>query len=200
MQNLNSIYNGLIWRNRYITILRFIVPLAGFLILSLLIAQIFIANIGKDYNISGVRLERDKVVIQTPQYNGTMANGTTYFISSETANTEIGGGDIFDLNNAKFDMTRKDGLTMQIKSKQAIYNILDESVYVKERMIVNDSRGIKAELFNSLIDWNKQTLVTKDSVKIEFSDGSILNSKTLTYDNKSSTWKFNDVIFVMEGN
>jgi len=193
-----SLYDKLVWRNRFILFLRFLVPFFGLVIFGFLIIKIIIANIGSDIDISGIRVERNNVVINSPQYSGVTANGTSYSIISKSATTAIDSGSLFDLSDANFAMKRPDGLEINASAKQAFYNIIDQNIKIDGEMIVNDSRGIKAKLINNIIDWNTQSLNTKNKVEIVFSDGSILNSNSLFYDSANQSWKFNDVELILE--
>ncbi len=194
----NSLYNRLVWRNRFITIMRFLVPLVGLIILSLLVIKIYIANIGNDYNISNIRIERDLIILETPQYSGTMGNGSKYKITAQKATTAVGDGDVFDLSDAEFDMTGLDDLSIIATAKKANYDIVGQVVKVKDEMIVHDSRGMNSKLNNVIIDWETQILNAKDSAEIVFSDGSTLNSKTLIYDINAQTYKFTQVTLIIK--
>ncbi len=188
-----SLYNRLIWRNRFIATLRILVPIFGLIIFAFLLLNIIIANIGDDIKISGIRIERDLIIIEAPQYSGIMGNGVSYNITAKAASTAVGDGDSYDLSDARFDMLRPDGLSVIATAKQANYNLIEQVVKVEDEMIVNDSRGIKSRLHDVIIDWDTQILDARDNVEIIFSDGSILKSKTLVYDMQSQVWKFNQV-------
>ncbi len=188
-----SLYNRLTWRNRFIALLRILVPIFGLIIFAFLLFNIIIANIGDDLKISGIRVERDLIVIEAPQYSGIMGSGVSYNITAKAATTAIGDGDSYDLSDAKFDMLRPDGLSVIATAKQADYNLIKQVVIVEDEMIINDSRGIKSRLHDVIIDWDTQTLDARDDVEIVFSDGSILKSKTLVYDMQGQIWKFKQV-------
>jgi hypothetical protein len=192
-----SLYKKLVWRNRFIAILRLFFPIAGLAIFAFLIFQIIIANISKEYGISSVKITRDSITIKTPKYEGVMNNGTSYKITAQSAITTIGNSDEFNLNDAIFDMVRIDGYEMEAKAKQAYYDIAAQTLKVAGEMEINDSRNIKTKLTNTLIEWDKQSLYTKDNVEIIFADGSILNAKTLNYDSEKQISIFGDVTLII---
>ncbi len=196
-QTSTPIYNSLKFRNFIIAILRIIVPLFGLAVLGFLLLQIIISNMINNYNISGVRIKKDRLIMESPYFNGVMSNGTKYIISSKSASTAIAGGDEIELSDVKLDLTRLDGYNMQLTSKMATFNMVEQWVDVKGLMNVSTSSNILAELNNSIIDWETQTLSTKDKVLVRFPDGSILTSNSLFHNANAQTWEFEQVTLLI---
>lgn len=180
-------------RNRIIGWLRIGVPILGMLVLGALVVQIVIANLARDFGISGIRVARDMLIIDAPEYAGVMANGTQYTVVAEAASAPIGGAESIDLDKAVVDLTRPDGYRVKARADVAQFLLADQIVQVDGLMVVTDSNGMRAQLLNSTIDWVTQTLIAKDNVHIVFEDGSILTGSTLLYDAGAQTWDFNFV-------
>jgi len=180
-------------RNRLIGWLRIGVPMFGALVLAVLLAEIFIANMARDFGISGVRIARDELVIDTPEYSGVMANGTLYTVVAEAASTAIGGADVLKLQDPLLDLTRIDGYRMRASAKTARFSLDRQTVEVDDVLNVSDSSDMQAKLLNAIIDWRAQTLIAKDNVHVVFADGSILTGSALHYDAGTQIWDFDNV-------
>lgn len=188
--NRAAVYRRLAQRNRLVAILRIGVPIWGILLLLILIGKIVVANIGEQYGVSGVVLERDALVIETPTYSGIMANGTEYSVTADKATAPLANTNILDLTNAILELKRPDGLTLHAEAQMAQYDLLAQTVQVPGEMRVRDSRQINAILHKSLVDWTAQTLTATGGADIAFADGTTLTSNTLKFDGKTTEWTF----------
>ena len=182
------VYQSLLRRNSAVAALRLLVPLLGLVVLALLLVQIIIANLADDFGMSGVRIQNDKLIIDSPQYGGVMANGTKYTINSEAATTSLGNAEIVELTKAQFFLVRPDTYSLLAASEDAKFDMVDQKVKIAGMMAVSDNRGMQANLTNSIISWADQSLFTKDDVEITFKDGSVITGETLEYDAGSNMW------------
>ncbi len=192
------IINSLKRRNFIIFILRILVPFTGLLLLAFLVLQIIIANLSANFDLSGIRVKRDRLVIDNPQYSGIMANGTKYFVIAQRAETEIAGSDEIELFDSEIDLIRKDNYQIFAKSKNALFNMAKQTIIVKELLEANDNRGKVAFLYDTKIDWVEQTIKSKKDVTIEFNDGSVLLADSLLYDAKEQIWNFTNASLLIE--
>lgn len=196
-QDREQIYRALGRRNGFIALLRIMVPLFGVAVLFVLLFQIIVANLASGLNISGVRIEKDTLVIDAPEYSGVMANGTRYKIVADAAAAAISGRDLVDLSNASVDLLRTDGYRMLAYATKAQFKIAEQKVDVADLMSVSDSHGMNAKLLNATIDWVAQTLVARDNVYVTFADGSVLTGASLVYDAGQEIWEFGSVKLVV---
>jgi len=196
-QDREQIYRALGRRNGFIALLRIMVPLFGVAVLFVLLFQIIVANLASGLNISGVRIEKDTLVIDAPEYSGVMANGTRYKIVADAAAAAISGRDLVDLSNASVDLLRTDGYRMLAYATKAQFKIAEQKVDVADIMSVSDSHGMNAKLLNVTIDWVAQTLVARDNVYVTFADGSVLTGASLVYDAGQEIWEFGSVKLVV---
>jgi lipopolysaccharide export system protein LptC len=111
--NRVAMYKRLARRNALVALLRIGVPFFGVLLLLFLIIQIMIANVTEQYGVSGVILERDALVIETPSYSGTMANGTEYSVTADKATALLSNTSVLDLTNAVLELVRPGGANHQ---------------------------------------------------------------------------------------
>lgn len=191
------IYKSLRRRNLAISVLRFGVPLFGVVVFVALITQIVISNLARDFGISGVRIERDVLVIDAPQYSGITSNGTRYAIAATAASTPVGSTELITLTNAKLQLTRADNYQIEAEASEALYGLVEQKVVVEEDLFVVDSRGMKAKLGNTTIDWTTQRMVARNGVDAVFSDGSVLTADGLVYDAEAQIWDFSSVTLTL---
>ena len=62
-----EIFGRLVARNRIVGGLRVAVPALGLLAALLLVGQIWLANLESQYGVSGIRIDRGNMVVETPQ-------------------------------------------------------------------------------------------------------------------------------------
>ena len=62
----SAILSRLVLRNRFVTVLRFAVPALGVAAFVLLMGQIWLSNIARQYGVSGIRIDRGNLVVETP--------------------------------------------------------------------------------------------------------------------------------------
>ncbi|MCB9992714.1 MAG: hypothetical protein H6873_03540 [Hyphomicrobiaceae bacterium] len=189
------LYARLLWRNRVVGVLRWAVPLAGIVVAGFLIVSIILANIAKEYGIQGLRIEDDKIVIDTPEYSGVMGDGTTYNVVAEAARIQVNNTDVIDLETATIKTLDKKDYALTAKSDFAVLDLKAQTVNVPELMRTEDSDGVLGWLNNSFIDWKKQTLTSTGDVKFEFPDGGDINAKALDYDADADIWDFKEAIY-----
>ena len=71
-----EIFGRLVARNRIVGGLRVAVPALGLLAALLLVGQIWLANLESQYGVSGIRIDRGNMVVETPQYSEIGGDGT----------------------------------------------------------------------------------------------------------------------------
>jgi len=195
----DRIYRRLVRRNAVIDVLRVIVPAAGLVLFGILALQIYVGNIASEAGITGIRIERETLIIETPKYAGVMSTGTRYSVVAREARKPITGGDVVDLLDVSVEIVRPDGYVMRGSAALAHYDILAQTVLVPQLLSVNDSREVKALLHNSLIDWNAQTLRTEEDVVVDYPDGTRIEARSLFFDSVTTNWQFGPTVLTTPG-
>jgi len=194
-----GLYRKLKRRNRLVDVLRVLVPLAGAALLGFLVAQIIIANLAKDFGITGIRLERDRLLIETPQYEGVMENGTRYKLVADTASALLSRSDVIELGNATLDLLRSDGVAITVTTERAFYDIVSQTVEIPEVAHVVDSRRTRARLYDTHVDWAAQTVNARTGAEVVFADGTELTAATLMLYSAENRWDMTGVTLVTMG-
>ncbi|MCB1518631.1 MAG: hypothetical protein KDJ19_13580 [Hyphomicrobiaceae bacterium] len=189
------LYSRLLWRNRLIGFLRWAVPLLGLALAGFLIGSIIIANLAKDYGIKRLRLEDDKIVVDTPEYSGVMSDGTTYSVVAEAAKIQIDDTDIIDLETATIKTEDKRDYSLTARSDFAVLDLKEQTVTVPDLMRTVDSDGVRGWLHQALIEWRDQTLTSSGDVRFKFPDGGDINAASLKYDADKDIWNFRQAVY-----
>jgi lipopolysaccharide export system protein LptC len=194
-----GLYQRLGRRNRLVGLLRFLVPLAGVLIFAFLVVQIVIANMARDYGVSGIHLDRNRLVIDTPRYQGVTEAGLRYSVVAETASAEVSNANIIELGTATLEVTRPDGVSFTARAKSARYDLIGGTVVVPGVAEVVDSRKTHAILHNAHADWGAQIITARDGADITFADGTRLLAKSLVMYGADNRWDMQGVILETPG-
>ena len=189
-----GLHKRLMRRNRIVGVLRLVVPLIGLVVLGYLIAQIVIANAVEDLGATGIHIERDRLLIDTPEYVGVTKNGTHYRVVAETASALLSRADVIELGNATLALTRPDGVSFTATADRAFYDLVSQTVDVPVSADVVDSRDTKARLYNVFVDWANQTITARDGADITFADGTNLTADTLIMYGKDNSWDMTGVV------
>lgn len=180
-------------RNRFVGVLRILVPLAGLMLLGFLIAQIVIANMARDYGISGIRFERDRLLIDNPRYEGVTEGGIRYKVVAKTASALISKADSIELGEATLDIQRPDGVSFTATAAHALYNLVGQTIEVPDVVDVIDSRRTTARLHNVFTDWGAQTVNARSGAEITFADGTKLTAQSLVMYGSQNRWDMTGV-------
>ena len=194
-----SLYRKLARRNRIVGVLRMLVPLLGVAVLGVLVAQILIAHAAKEFGVTGIRIERDRLLIDTPRYEGVTEAGVRYKVVADMASALISEADIIELHNATLDLVRPDGVSYVATAERALYNLVAQTVEVPDVAIVIDSRKTHSVLKNTFVDWSDQTINARGGADVTFADGTRLIAGTLIMYSQDNRWDMTGVTLITEG-
>ena len=192
-----AIYRSLAARNRWIAGLRAGVPVAGVLVFLGLAAQIFIANLGSEFGIGGISIDRTTARIETPRYAGMLADGSTYKVAAGAARADIANPNEIALLDASLQLIQPDGTEMMASAGAATLFAQEQQVAVAAETEVGDSTGTTGRFTDTVIDLKAETFTARGGAELRFSDGTHLTSKTLTYAFPDATWRFGGVRVTM---
>ncbi|WP_297112675.1 hypothetical protein [uncultured Devosia sp.] len=185
-----QIYDRLRRRNRIVGLLRLGVPVLGSLVLAGLLVQIFLASFSSRFSIDQLSVSPEAVVIDAPEYVGTLTDGSSYRVWAETARARADRSDLIDLINAQLVLNRVDGVQLTMQADAAQLDTTHQLTLVPGVAEVADSTGTTGTLNNSIFDWDSQVLTTKGAVSIDYADGSTIRAEGLVYDAATVLWTF----------
>jgi lipopolysaccharide export system protein LptC len=185
-----AIYSRLQTRNRFVSILRVALPVAGALVFLVFVAQLLLASLTNNFGIGKISFSGSSVVVDTPSYSGVMANGDVYKVSAGGAQAAVASLNIINLTNASLQLTKPDGTQMSAEAASGSFESLRQIVRVPTTAKVSDSRGNSGTLSNVVADLARQTLKASGPVTVSLSSGMNVQSDSLSYDAKANRWDF----------
>jgi len=187
------LYRGLMRRNRLVAMLRWVVPAAGAAVLAFVIGAMVLDALAHRFGFSNIRIDRDNLVVETPQLTSTGQDGTLFSVTAETAKVSVTQRDIIDMTNASLTMTPPEGTAMSAKSATAQFQTSNQLLNVPGTTYVSGSDGLEGTvdgIFADLMNW---TMTASGKVHVKLKDGSILDAGGMSYDHKAGLYSFSDV-------
>lgn len=185
-----AILGSLILRNRLVGGLRIIVPAIGVLALLALVGQIYIANLARQYGVSGIRIDRGEIVVEAPKYSGTGTDGSRYLVSAREARTPIDRTSLIEMTDATLELLKADGLSYFGQSATATMDTLTDEVTVPGLVTVTGSDGLEGTLNDVFVENSKELLTSNGPVDLLLPDGTTIVADTMVHDGKVQIWTF----------
>ncbi len=190
-------YKRLLRRNRVVGVLRLAVPLVGAVLLVALLIQIAVSSFGSRYGIGKIEVSRDRVRVETPEYAGTLTDGSVYRIWAEEAHAAIENTDLITLINARVVLERPDGLRREASAEEAVLDAVRQQVRIENGADIGESSGTTGHLTDSVFDWPSQTLTSRGPVEIDYADGSTVRAEGLVHDARLNRWTFTKAVVTL---
>jgi hypothetical protein len=193
-----EIFGRLKTRNRLIGVLRIVVPLAGIAAFLILIGQIYLANIARQYGVSGIRIDRGDVVVETPQYSGMGSDGARYVVTAREARTPIDQPEEIMMSDATLQFTSPGEAAYFVSAIAASMNTKTQIVEIPGIANVTGEDGLEATLRAVRSDMENEITTADGPVNIKLSDGTTIDAATMVHDGKASLYTFTDATVIMQ--
>lgn len=190
-------YKRLLRRNRVVGILRLAVPAAGSILLVALLIQIAISSFGSRYGLGKIEISRDRVRVETPEYAGTLADGSIYRVWADAAEAAIENTDIISMTNAHVMLERPDGQRREAAAEDAIFDTVSQQVRIPHGTDISDSTGTSGHLTDSVFDWASQTLTARGPVEINYIDGATVRAEGMVHEAELNRWTFTKAVVTL---
>lgn len=190
-------YRRLLRRNRVVGVLRFAVPAAGLVLFLALIIQITISSFGGRYGIGKIEVTPDRIRVETPEYAGTLSDGSTYRVWAEEAAAAIANTDLITMTNVRVMLERTDGVRREASAEDAVLDTVTQQVRIAHGTEISESSGISGHINDSIFDWASQTLTARGPVTINYSDGSTVRAEGLVHEADRNRWTFTKAIVTL---
>lgn len=190
-------YKRLLRRNRIVGILRLAVPAAGSVLLFVLLVQIAISSFGARYGLGKIEISNDRVRVETPEYAGTLSDGSVYRVWADAAEAAIENTDIISMTNARVMLERPDGQRREAAAEEAIFDTVKQQVRIERSTEISDSTGISGRLTDSVFDWATQTLTARGPVEIDYIDGATVRAEGLVHEAELNRWTFTKAVVTL---
>lgn len=187
------LYRGLMRRNRLVAVLRWVVPAAGAAVLVFVIGSMVLDALAHRFGFANIRIDRDNLVVETPQLTSTGQDGTLFSVTAATAKVSVTQRDIIDMTDASLTMTPPEGTAMSARSDTAQFQTSNQLLNVPGTTYVSGTDGLEGTvdgIFADLMNW---TMTASGKVHVKLKDGSTLDAKGMSYDHKAGLYSFSDV-------
>jgi lipopolysaccharide export system protein LptC len=192
-----AILDRLIWRNRIVGFLRIGVPAVGVFAFILLVGQIWLASIAKQYGVSGIRIDRGNLVVETPQYAGIGADGSRYLINASEARSPLDNANIINMTDAAIVFAKPSGSAFHAKAAAASMDTNRQFVTIPGITNFHTDDGMHGTLTEVRSDQRANVLTAEGPVDITFSDGTKLQAAKMHFDGNTALWTFSQATLVV---
>jgi hypothetical protein len=190
-----AILGRLVLRNRVVAVLRFVIPGLGLAALLVLVGQIWLGSLARQYGVAGIRIDRGDVVVETPQYSGMGSNGSRYLATAKEARTSLLGGNEIDMTAPTLEFLANDGITYFATGATARMNTATETVSVPGPVDVTGSDGLKGLLHDVDVDVRADRMTSNGAASFVMSDGTTIDGETMV--RVGDIWTFTNATVVV---
>ncbi|MGV3491527.1 MAG: hypothetical protein ACO1OG_09420 [Devosia sp.] len=187
------IYQRLLQRNRVVGLLRWVVPAAGALVLLVVVGGIVLAGLSQRFGFSNIRIDRDNLVVDTPELTSTTEDGTVYALSATSAKVSITQSDIVDMVEARFTATAPSGDLMIATAVGAQLQTTDQLLEVPGTATLESNGGLNGTLDAVFLDIMNWRMNAAGKVDLTLPDGTHIESDGMTYDREKRHFTFTKV-------
>ena len=184
-------------RNRVVAVLRIAVPAAGVVAFVLLVGQIYIANMLNHYGVSGIRVDRGNLVVETPQYSGIGADGSRYVVNAREARAPLASPDAIDMIDATLDVTRPHKAAFRASGETASMNTTSQVVTVPGLTRIRSDDGLHGTMIDVHADLMSGITIARGPIDVTFADGTTLTAANMHYDGNKALWNFDHATLVV---
>lgn len=185
-----EILGSIVTRNRIVMAMRVVVPAIGVFAFAALVGQIYLANLARQYGVSGIRVDRGTVVVETPQYTGTSESGARYIVSAREARSPLNRSNEIDMIDVTLELLQTSGYSYFAAAKEATMDTQTERVVAPGIVEVTGSDGLQGTLTDVVTETNDERLISNGPVDLLLADGTTIVAETMVHEGKEQTWTF----------
>lgn len=192
------LYAALTRRNRLIGVLRIALPVAGAIVLLVVLGGIVLDNLREQFGFASIRIDRDNLVVDAPRLTAAGDDGTLYAASARMAKMRLGSTDLIDLTDAVLNMTSTKGVTFTAETPSAALQTVQQTLTAPGTVRVKSSDGLHGTVEDFFGDMLNYTMVAHGAVDLTFPDGMQVQSQGMTYDGNTKVWTFTRATVVVQ--
>lgn len=177
--------------------LRFAVPAVGIVVFGGLMLQLFLVNLVDQFDFSGISIDRNNLVVDTPSYSSMGADGTAYQMQAASARAALDRTDVIELDDALLMVGRPDGTQITARAAAARLETGSQTVLVEGTTRIADSNGMQGTVVGLRADFAAEAVTGNGPVDVTFSSGARLEASSMSYDAKAAAWRFSRVTLTL---
>lgn len=185
-----QLYAALTRRNRVVGLLRIAVPVAGALVLAVVLSGIVLDNLREQFGFSSIRIDRDNLVVETPKVTAVGDDGTLYAATARMATVRMDSSDLIDMVDAIFSMKPLEGASFEAAAPAAALETQAQTLTVPGTVTVTSDDGLHGTLEDFFGDMLAHAMVAHGPVDLTFPEGMQVQSQGMSYDGNARLWTF----------
>jgi len=185
-----AILSGLLWRNRLVGVLRVAVPALGVAAFLVLMGQMWLTSLARQYGVSGIRIDRGQLVVETPQYSETGDDGSRYLVTAEAARTPLDNPNSIAMTSPDLLFERPGKAPFHAVAETATVDTSTHLVTVPGITHVRSADGLFGTLTDVRSDMKAQVTIADGPVDLTFPDGTHLVAANMHFDGGTDIWSF----------
>jgi hypothetical protein len=183
-------------RNRTVALLRWLVPAGGLVIALLVGGLIALDALRNQFGIAQVRIDRDRMIVDTPELSSMLPDGTVLTLSAGAASASLLSSDQIALADPRLAMTSPDAPTMSAEAGAAELDTTRQRFAVSGETSFSSTDGVAGTTENLAADFIGQK-ANSGEVHLTMPDGTSLVAASMTYDHSARLWTFRRVTVSM---
>ncbi len=192
----SGVFGRLERRNRRVALLRWLVPAGGVLIALLIGGLIALDALRNQFGIAHLRIDRDRMVVDTPELASMLPDGTVLTLSAGAASASLLSSDQIALASPRLAMTSPDAPTMSAEAAAAELDTTNQRFAVAGETRFSSTDGVAGTSENLAADLIGQQ-AHSGAVRLTMADGTSLRADTMAYDHAARLWTFHRVTVSM---
>jgi hypothetical protein len=184
------LYAALTRRNRLVGVLRIALPVAGAVVLAVVVGGIVLDNLREQFGFASIHIDRDNLVVAAPRVTAVGDDGTLYAATAGMAKVRMGSTELVDMTEAVFSMTSPGGVTFTADAPAAALQTTAQTLTVPGRLGVKSDDGLMGSFEDFFGDMLNYSMVAHGAVDLTFPAGMQVQSEGMTYDGNLKLWTF----------
>ena len=184
------LYAALTRRNRLVGMLRIAVPVAGAIVLAVVLGGILLDNLREQFGFASSRIDRDNLVVDSPRVTAAGDDGTLYAATARMAKVRLGSTDLVDMTDAVFNMTSTRGVVFTASAPAGTLQTAAQTLTVPGVLSVKSNDGLRGTMEDFFGDMLNYSMVAHGAVDLTFPEGMQVRSAGMTYDGNAKVWTF----------
>lgn len=188
-----DVYARLTRRNRVVSMLRIAVPVVGLAAGAAVGVGIAIDAVLNQFGLARIHIDRNNLVVDTPELSSTMADGTVISLASASARLAPNNSDKVGLTDARFTATLPTGQSFTALAPAANLTVSTQTVFVPGRTDLSTNEGATGTADRLTVDALGLTAKAENGVDLTFANGNRLEAADMVYDHQAQQWTFHKV-------
>jgi hypothetical protein len=193
----SAILGRLLVRNRFVAVFRIAVPALGLAAFLALMGQIWLSNLARQYGVSGIRIDRGNLVVETPQYSEIGSDGSRYLVTARDARTPLANPSDIDMVDPRLTFERPGRAPFHAAAAAATVDTDTHAVTVPGVSRIATDDGLSGTLVNLKSNMRAKVTTADGPVDVTFPDGSHLTADNMHFDGAATVWTFEHATLVV---